>query len=167
MKNDYAFMKSVQISCVVVLLGAVMVACAACAGKHIPDPENLVVVTLDGGTEHQIVAIFGAVVASAPGVKDVRMVASKLVPDSPQASRAVWNVNAPNADAFAMQTAIMKMLQDIVDSRGSFTLRGTAYTYAEGEIALLKGIRPGSATASALQFVVDREQMRDQEFFGR
>ena len=159
--------KNVRRACTIVLLCLMAFLWSACAGRQVQGPDSPLIITLDGGTDHKVVSIFGAVIGAAPGVKNVRMVSSKLVPDSPQTSSAVWHAEHRNADIFAVQTAIMDSLDEIIDTGGSFKLQGKAYSCAAPEIALLKGIRPDSATGRHLRFVVDRERMRDQEFFGR
>ncbi len=129
--------------------------------------KNQIEIRLDGGTEYEAVEAFGKVINTATGVTSVTRYASQIEPNNPQASFVTWRIHIEDTDPFRLQTNVMKMINDVLDSGGTLLLKGVPYRYTFHEINLLQGIRPGEATSRRLQFVFDRERMRDREFSGR
>ena len=129
--------------------------------------QNLVNVRLEGGTEYELVEVFGKVIHTVRGVVDARTYRVRVEPESAQASFALWRVRIEDTDPFRLQANVMKMLADISEASGRITLKGVPYRYDTVEIELLKGIRPGDATTREIVFVVDRERVRDLEFSRR
>ena len=58
-------------------------------------------------------------------------------------------------------------LVEILDAGGEIYLKGVPYRYTAAEVDLLKGIRPGETTSRKIQFVIDRQLVKDKEFQGR
>lgn len=135
--------------------------------KSIRKHENLITVRLDQVTDHSVAEVFGKVVNTVTGVVDAKRYSSRIVPDNPQASFINWRVNISETDSFRLQANIMKMINDISDAGGTVTLKGVPYRYTPAEVDLLKGIRPADATSRELQFILDRELVRDNEMAGR
>lgn len=135
--------------------------------RNIKKHESLITVRLDRATDYEVVEAFGKVVNTVSGVIAAKRYNSRIVPDNPQASYVNWRVTIDGTDPFRLQSNIQKMLHDISDSGGTIQIKGVPYRYTAAEIDLLKGIRPGDATSREIQFVMDRELVRDSEMAGR
>ncbi len=135
--------------------------------KNIRKHENLINIKLDQVTEHAVAEAFGKVVNTVTGVVDAKRYSSRIVSDNPQASFVNWRVTIAETDPFRLQTNIMKMINDISDAGGTVTIKSVPYRYTPAEIDMLKGIRPADATSREIQFVLDRELVRDNEMAGR
>ena len=95
-----------------------------------------------------------------------RKKALKIDPSSPQRSYSTWRVSLEGTDAFRFQANVMTAINRILDSGGQIRMKGVTYRYTAGEVNFLMGIRPNSATSREIQFVVDRERVRDREMSG-
>ena len=124
-------------------------------------------VRLDGAVNYPTSEIFGKVVNSVTGVTEAKRYGSVIVPGNPQASYVSWRVHINGTDPFRLQANIVKMLADVLHSRGSLVLNGVPYRYTAAEIDLVRAIRPAMSSSSSIAFVVDRELARDREFSGR
>ena len=124
---------------------------------------------LDQANEYEIVEVFGKVVNTVRGVLDARRFNQRIIPDNPQACVTEWEVEIDPAvtDPFRLQANIMKRVNDILDAGGTIRINGVPYRYTPSEMKLMMGFRPGEATSRSVQFVIDRERMRDREFSGR
>jgi hypothetical protein len=129
--------------------------------------KNIITVRLDGATDYAIVEIFGKVVNTARGVIAAKLYSSVITPDNAQASYVHWRVTTQDTDIFRLQSNILTMLNDILDSGGSTTIKGVPYRYTPAEIDLLKGIRPATASSKELQFVLDRDLARERDLSGK
>ncbi len=129
--------------------------------------ENILEVRLDGATEYEAAEVMGKVLNTATGVLEAKRYAANVVPDNPKASWSTWRVTYEGSDPFRLQANIMTMVNQILDAGGEITLKGVPYRYGADEVNLLMGIRTGSATSRMVQFIFDRERMRDREFSGR
>ena len=132
--------------------------------QKIADQEKYINIRLDGATDYEVVEVFGKMLNSVRGVKEAKMYSSNIVPDNPQACHSQWEVELADTEPFRLQTNIMKMVDDIVDSDGSITLKGVPYRYSKDEVRLLMGLRTGSTSSREIQFVVDRDRARHKEF---
>jgi len=135
--------------------------------RNIRKNESLITVRLDRATDYEVVEAFGKVVNTVTGVIAAKRYNSRIVPDNPQACYVNWRLTIQGTDPFRLQANIQKMLHDISDSGGTVQVKGVPYRYTAAEIDLLKGIRPGDATSREIQFVMDRELVRDSEMSGR
>lgn len=59
------------------------------------------------------------------------------------------------------------MVNDVLDAGGEIMINGVPYRYSPSEMKLMMGLRPGEATSRSVQFVIDRERMRDRDFSDR
>ncbi len=134
--------------------------------RRVGQLENIINVRLDGASEYELSEVFGKVINTATGVVAAKAYGSRIVPDNPQASYAIWRVTVEGTDPFRLQTNVMKMINDILDGGGLVVLKGVPYRYSAGEVDLLMGIRPGSSTSMEIQFVIDRERARDRSMQG-
>ncbi len=125
--------------------------------------ENLIEVRLDGATEYELSEVFGKVINTVSGVTKTKRYSSQIDSDNPSACQVKWRVRIQDTDPFRMQANTIKMIKDLLDAGGEIMLNGVPYRYSAAEIALLKGIRPGAAGPHYVQFVIDREQVRDKE----
>jgi hypothetical protein len=132
--------------------------------RNIEKNAQYINVKLDGATDYALVEVFGKVVKSARGVEYAKNLGQRIIPDNPQASFVSWRVTISDTDPFVLQANIVKMLGDISDSGGEVVLKGVPYRYTAAEIDMLKGIRPGDATSREIQFVLDRDMVKDKEF---
>jgi hypothetical protein len=137
--------------------------------KNIENQEKYVNIRLDKANEYEIVEVFGKVVNTVRGVKHAKRFNQRIVPDNPQACVTEWEVEIDTSatDPFRLQANIMKMVNDILDAGGTIRINGVPYRYTPSEMKLMMGIMPGTATSRSIQFVIDRERMRDREFSGR
>ncbi len=135
--------------------------------RHSNALENVIMVRLTGATEYELAEVFGKVLNTARGVVEAKRYRSRIVPDNPQASIAIWRVRIQGTDPFRLQANIMTMINKILDNGGEITLKGVPYRYTAAEVDLLKGIRSGDCSSREIQFVIDRERARDREFEGR
>ena len=122
------------------------------------------VIRLEGASNYEEVETFGKVLNGVRGVKRAKMYRLKLAPNNPQASLAFWSVKTGGTDSFRLQANIIKNVKDIINSGGNIEKNGIKYRYSAGEIAMLKGLRPGDCSSRELHFVIDRELARDKEF---
>ncbi len=129
--------------------------------------ENILEVRLDGATEYEAAEAMGKVINTATGVLEAKRYGANVVPDNPKASWSTWRVTYEGTDPFRLQANIMTMINQVLDAGGEITLKGVPYRYTAAEVNLLMGVRTGSATSRMVQFVFDRERMRDREFSGR
>lgn len=129
--------------------------------------ENLISVRLEGATEYEVVEIFGKVLNTVRGVVEAKLYSLRLEPDNPQASTTVWRVKIEGTEPFRLQANIIKMVHDILKAGGQITINGVPYRYTPEEIEFLKGLRPGDSSSREIQFVIDRELVRDREFTSR
>ncbi len=136
--------------------------------KNIQNQAKYVNLRLDQANEYEIVEVFGKVVNTVRGVTDARRFNQRIVSDNPQACVSEWEVEIDNeaTDPFRLQANIMKMINDILDAGGTIRINGVPYRYTPSEMKLMMGIMPGTATSRSVQFVIDRERMRDREFSG-
>lgn len=128
---------------------------------------NTINIRLDGASQYELTEVFGKVVNTVTGVVEAKRTQSRILPDNPQGSWVTWRTKTEGTEPFRLQANIMKMVDDILQAGGDITLKGVPYRYTAAELALLKGLRPGDATSRELQFVVDRELVRDREFSGK
>ncbi|MCD6292655.1 MAG: hypothetical protein J7M09_04260 [Deltaproteobacteria bacterium] len=135
--------------------------------RNLEKYENILEVRLDGATEYEAAEVMGKVINTATGVLEAKRYASNVVPNNPKASWSTWRVTYEGTDPFRLQSNIMTMINQVLDAGGELTLKGVPYRYTAAEVNLLMGIRTGSATSRMVQFVFDRERMRDREFSGR
>ena len=124
---------------------------------------------LDLANEYEIVEVFGKVLNTVRGVVDAKRYTQRIVPDNPQACVTEWEVeiDTNQTDPFRLQANIMKMVNDILDAGGQIRINGVPYRYTPSEMKLMMGFTSGDATSRSIQFLVDRERMRDREFSGR
>ncbi len=135
--------------------------------KNLRKYENILEVRLDGATEYEAAEVFGKVLNTASGVVEAKRYGSNVVPNNPKACWATWRVTYEGTEPFRLQANIMTMINKILDAGGTITLKGVPYRYTAAEVNLLMGIRTGSTSSRSIQFVFDRERMRDREFSGR
>lgn len=135
--------------------------------RNLKKYENTLEVRLDGATEYEAAEAMGKVINTATGVLEAKRYGSNVVPNNPKACWATWRVTYEDTDPFRLQANIMTMVNQVLDAGGEITLKGVPYRYTAAEVNLLMGVRPGSATSRMVQFVFDRERMRDREFSGR
>jgi uncharacterized membrane protein YgcG len=129
--------------------------------------ENILEVRLDGATEYEAAEAFGKVLNTVSGVVEAKRYGSNVVPDNPKACWATWRLTYEGTDPFRLQANVMTMINKILDAGGTITLKGVPYRYTAAEVNLLMGVRTGSTSSRMIQFVFDRERMRDREFSGR
>lgn len=129
--------------------------------------KNQIEIRLDGGTEPAVVEIFSKVINTVNGVSEARCMGGNLVPDNPQASFQRWIVTIENTDPIRLQANVKRMIDRILDSGGSLTLKGVTYRYTPAETNLLMGFRAGSTSSRRIQFKFDRGLMRERELSGR
>lgn len=124
-------------------------------------------VRLEGVNDSVIAEIFGKVLNSATTIISAKRYSSQIIPDNPQASWVKWSVTTDTeADVFYLQTEMMEMFKEIISAGGYVDMYSVPYRYGSPDIALLKGIRPMSATSRSITFILDRELMRDREMAG-
>ncbi len=144
----------------------VPVAAATAGGalaRNIQQNAKYISVRLDGATEYELVEAFGKVVKTARGVEYAKNFSQRILPDNPKGSFVNWRVTIADTDPFVLQANIVKMLNDISDNGGEVVLKGVPYRYTAAEVDMLKGIRPADATSREIQFVLDRDLVRDRE----
>jgi hypothetical protein len=134
--------------------------------RQLQQARDIINTRLDGATEYEALAVFGRVINTVTGVVEARRYAMQIVENEPQKCYSTWRVALEGTDAFRFQENTMKMINDILDAGGNLELKGVVYRYTPPEVNLLMGIRPGSATAHEVQFVIDRDRMRDREMSG-
>ena len=128
--------------------------------------ENLISIRIDGATEYEALEAFQKILNTVTGVTEARRYSTSLQPDNPSASYAVWRIRIEDTDPFRVQANIMTMINRVLDAGGDLVLKGVHYRYSAAEVNLLMGVRPGSTTSREVQFVFDRERMRDREMQG-
>jgi hypothetical protein len=128
---------------------------------------EFIYVNLDGAVTYETGEAFGKIVNTATGVVAAKRYGSEVVPGNPQASYVKWRVQIAETDPFRLQANIMTMINTVLDHGGSVTIRGIPYRYTPAEVDMLRGIRISSSNPKVLQFIVDRERMRDADFSGR
>ena len=137
------------------------------AKKQIEENKQLITIRLEGATEYETSEIFGKIVSSATGVMHAKRYGSRIITGNPQACYQIWRITLKDIDPFVLQVNIMKMIQDIIKNDGAIVLKGIPYRYNACDIKLLKGVRPGDASSMEIQYVVDRESVRDADFYSR
>lgn len=135
--------------------------------RNLEKYENIIEVRLDGATEYEAAEVMGKILNTVSGVTEAKRYGANVVPNNPKASWSTWRVTYEDTDPFRLQANIMTMINQVLDAGGEITLKGVPYRYGADEVNLLMGIRTGSATSRMVQFVFDRERMRDREFSGR
>ena len=135
--------------------------------RNIRQHESWIDIRLDGVVNYPTAEIFGKVVNSVTGVTEAKRYGSVIVPGNPQAGYVVWRVHIAGTDPFRLQANIIKMLADVLNSRGNLVLNGVPYRYTSAEVDLVRAIRPAMSSTRSIGFVVDRELARDREFSGR
>ncbi len=129
--------------------------------------ENIIDIRIDGATEYEALEVFQKVLNTATGVVKAKRYSTFMKPENPKACYATWSVTIEDTDPFRLQANIMTMINQILDAGGEITLKGVPYRYTAAEVNLLMGLRPGDTTSRQIQFVYDRERMRDNEMEGR
>ena len=124
-------------------------------------------VNLDGAVTPETGEVFGKIVNTATGVLGAKLYGQQITPGNPQASYIKWRIQIEETDPFRVQTNIMKMINDVLDAGGDLTMRGIPYRYTPAEVDMLRGIRTSSANPKVINFIVDRERMRDGDFSER
>ena len=134
--------------------------------EHARQYQNLINIRLDGATNYETVEAFGKILNTVRGVVEAKLYRLRIEPNNPQASTSIWRVRIQGTEPFRLQANIIKMVQDLVKAQGRITLKGVPYRYTPAEIEWFKGLRPGDCSSREIQFVIDRELMRDREFRG-
>jgi hypothetical protein len=124
-------------------------------------------VNLDGAVMPETGEVFGKIVNTTTGIVAAKLYGQQITPGNPQASYIKWRVQIEETDPFRVQTNIMKMINDVLDSGGDLTMRGVPYRYTPAEVDMLRGIRTSSTNPKVINFIVDRERMRDADFSER
>ena len=124
-------------------------------------------VNLDGAVTPETGEVFGKIVNTTTGVLGAKLYGQQITPGNPQASYIKWRIQIEETDPFRVQTNIMKMINDVLDAGGDLTMRGVPYRYTPAEVDMLRGIRTSSANPKVINFIVDRERMRDGDFSDR
>jgi hypothetical protein len=96
--------------------------------------EKVIHIRLNGAADYELVEVFGKVLNNSQGVLEAQRHGSRIVPDNPRACFAVWKVRTYEQDSSRLQANIIHAIRN---SGGD----------------LLKGIRPGSTSASEIQFL--------------
>lgn len=128
---------------------------------------QFIYVNLDGAVNYETGEAFGKIVNTATGVISAKRYGQDIVPGNPQASYVKWRVQIGDTEPFRLQANIMTMINYVLDHGGDVVIRGVPYRYTPAEVDMLRGIRISSANPKVLNFVVDRERMRDSDFSGR
>ncbi len=129
--------------------------------------ESLISIRIDGATEYEALEAFQKILNTVTGVTEAKRYSTSLQPDNPSASYAVWRIRIEDTDPFRVQANIMTMINRVLDAGGDLVMKGVHYRYSAAEVNMLMGVRPGSTTSREIQFVFDRERMRDREMEGR
>ncbi|CCK78247.1 hypothetical protein [Desulfobacula toluolica] len=126
-------------------------------------------IRLDQANEYELIEVFGKILNTVRGVMDTRRYNQRIVRDNPQACVTEWEVeiNPNTTDPFRLQSNIMKMVNDILDAGGTIRINNVPYRYSPSEMKLMMGFFPGEATSRSIQFIINRERVRDREFKGR
>lgn len=95
--------------------------------------EKVINIRLNGAADYELVEVFGKVLNKSQGVLEAKRHGSRIVPDNPRACFAVWRVRIHEPDPSRLQANIINAIRN-------------------NGVDLLKGIRPGSASASEIQF---------------
>ncbi|HDS15347.1 MAG TPA: hypothetical protein ENN66_01770 [Proteobacteria bacterium] len=135
--------------------------------RNLEKYENILEVRLDGATEYEAAEVMGKILNTVSGVIEAKRYGANVVPNNAKASWSTWRVTHEGTDPFRLQANIMTMINQVLDAGGELVLNGVPYRYGADEVNLLMGIRTGSATSRMIQFIFDRERMRDREFSGR
>ena len=128
--------------------------------------ESLISIRIDGATEYEALEALQKILNTVTGVTEAKRYSTSLQPDNPSASYAVWRIRIEDTDPFRVQANIMTMINKVLDAGGDLVLKGVHYRYSAAEVNMLMGVRPGSTTSREIQFVFDRERMRDREMQG-
>ena len=128
---------------------------------------DLIYINLDGAVNYETGEVFGKIVNTATGVVSAKRYGSEIVPGNPQASHIKWRVQIEQTDPFRLQANIMTMIHAVLDHGGEITIWGVPYRYTPAEVDMLRGIRIASSNPKVLNFIVDRERMRDADFSDR
>jgi hypothetical protein len=134
--------------------------------RNINAKENTLNLRLDGANEYELAEVFGKVVNTVSGVVEAKRYRSQIVSDNPQGSYILWRVQVEDTDPFRLEANIVKRIKDVLAADGDVTIDGIPYRYTQNELLLLKGFRPGNSTTREVQFVIDRERVRDREMLG-
>ena len=135
--------------------------------QNIKKYEVVLYVRVDGATEWIALEAVGKVFNSVRGVTAAKRYSQRINPENPKACTSSWRLNIRDTDSFRLQANVMTMIEKILDAGGDIPIGGVPYRYTPAEIKLLMALRPGDASSREVQFVFDRNQMRDKEIQGR
>ena len=121
--------------------------------------EDAIDLLLSGAERYETVHVFGKILGTVKGVENIDHLTQRIVIGNPQACFSNWRIeiNPSETNPFQLQANIMERIKSILDARESDHLLRLSHH----EIESLKGVRPADATSRSLQFVVDRELMRN------
>ncbi|MCP4720724.1 MAG: hypothetical protein GY860_14825 [Desulfobacteraceae bacterium] len=134
--------------------------------KTIENNAKYISISLHQANEYELVEVFGKVLISVKGVLEANQLSMRIVPDNPQASSVEWmvEIDPDITDSFRLQTNIMKIINDVIDTGGTVQIKGVDYRYTQTEMRFMKGLRPGKASSRSIIFLIDRERARERDF---
>ena len=135
--------------------------------RNIKKYKQQIMVRLEGITDYELLEIFDKVLKTTTGVTSAEEYGSNLNPSSAQKSFATWIVNIDGTTHTHLRANVIKRIHDILEQGGRTVIDNVPYRYTPDEVNLLRGIRQGTANRQVIQFVIDRELVRDREMSGR
>ncbi len=135
--------------------------------RNIEKYKRQIMVRLEGITDYELLEIFDKVLKTTTGVTSAEEYGSNPNPRSAQKGFATWIVKIDGTTHTHLRANVIKRIHDILAQGGETVIGGVPYRYTPDEVNLLRGIRQGTANRQVIQFVIDRELVRDREMSGR
>ncbi len=111
-------------------------------------------IRLYGVTEYAQVEIFNRLVQDNPHLRNIVRRKTTIIPANPDRCVAIWTADTREVDTFAIETAITNSISKL--SIADSDALAVPVPVGEGNIEMVKKIRPYSATAETLSFVLGR-----------
>lgn len=135
--------------------------------RNIQKYKQQIMVRLEGITDYELLEVFDKVLKTTTGVTSAEEYGSNIDPRSPQRSFVTWIVKINGTTHTHLRANVMKRVHDILEQGGKTVIDNVPYRYTPDEVNLLRGVRQGTASRQVIQFVIDRDLVRDREMSGR
>jgi len=118
--------------------------------KNIPFTDNTIAIRLEGDILPEISELFGKILNVSRGVVEAKSYRFRIH------SISVWRVTIDQTELFRLQSNILFLMRQIIQSNGHFQKNDVEFHYNDSVISALKRIQCKDSSSREILFVLDR-----------
>ena len=122
--------------------------------------QQLMLIRLEGVTDEETTAAFGKVVSATHGVVSLREVDSQIIPGTPQASHALYQVKIRGTEPARLVANIRATINKVCSGSGEKDLRGISFNLTPATRRHLYALRCRTQTGGEIIYVHDSHRYR-------